>query len=122
MVSDDGALESFSAMLITLLLLMALTFATAFALITQYQHGRTAADLAALAAVGSTDPCGAAQAVVRRNGAQLVECLPGASDVRITVAVPSGMRGLQLPTSIEVSARAGIPVSAGTPDSSTVTP
>lgn len=122
MVSEEGALEAFTGMLITLLLLMALTFATGFSLITQYQHGRSAADLGALAAVGAQDPCTAADAVARRNGARLQECIPTATDVRITVAVPSGIRGLALPSNIRVSARAGLPPSATTSDTPTVTP
>ena len=112
MVSDDGALEGFTAMLIALLLLMMLTFATGSALVTQYQRGQTAADLAALAAVGDPEPCAVASAVAERNGARLVDCLPSASEVELTVAVPTGMRGWELPRSVQVSARAGVPAAA----------
>lgn len=122
MVNDDGALESFTGMLIGLLLVMALSFAAAFALITQYQRGRTAADLGALAAAGAADPCASAALVVERNGARLRECQPGARDVRITVAVLAGIRGLALPSTITVSARAGVPASAVAPPTPTVTP
>lgn len=114
MVGDDGALESFVGMLITLLLLMALTFATAFALITQYQRGRTAADLAALAGVGSADPCAAAEATAARNGARLVACASSDNELRVTVRVPTGMAQLPLPRSLDVSSRAGIAVPAPT--------
>lgn len=109
MVNDDGALEAFTAMLVTLLLLMALTFATGFALLTQYQRGRTAADLAALAAVGTTDPCAIASTVAARNGARLTACTPTTTDVRISVVLPTGLSRLPLPQSLTVSARAGIP-------------
>lgn len=122
MVNDEGALESFTGMLIGLLLVMVLTFAAGFALITQYQRGRTAADLGALAAAGAIDPCSSARLVVERNGARLRDCQPGVGDVRITVAVPAGIRGLALPSSITVSARAGVPLSAVPPPAPTVTP
>jgi secretion/DNA translocation related TadE-like protein len=108
-VNDDGALESFTAMLIALLLLLCLTFAAAFALITQYQRGRTAADLAALAAVGTADPCTVAEAVALRNGARLTACSPTENEVRITVTLPTGLHRLPIPHSLDVSARAGLP-------------
>ena len=109
MVNEDGALESLTAALITLLLLLALTFASAFALVTQYQHGRTAADLAALAAVGRPEPCDIAAMVAERNGARISACTPSDTDIRVTVRLPTGIEHLPLPHSLEVSARAGIP-------------
>lgn len=109
MVRDDGALEAFSAMLMALLLLMALSFAAAFSLVTQYQQGRTAADLAALAAVGTADPCAVAARVAARNGGRVTACVHAEHDVRITVAVPTGVTRLPLPHFVVVSARAGVP-------------
>ena len=108
-MNDDGALEAFIAMLIGLLLLVMLMFASAFSLVHQYQRGRTAADLAALAAAGQPDPCARAVAVVARNGAQLVGCKPQASELEITVAMPTGIRGLGLPSTVRVTARATAP-------------
>lgn len=122
MVNDDGALEGFTAMLIALLLLMMLTFATGSALVTQYQRGQTAADLAALAAVGNPEPCAVAAAVAERNDARLVGCDSTASEVVVTVTMPTGMHGWELPRSVQVSARAGVPTSTVEAPGSTVTP
>ena len=111
-MSDEGALESFIAVLMALLLLVMLMFASAFSLVQQYQRGRTAADLAAIGAAGSPDPCGVAAEIVSRNHARLVACLPRASDIEITVAMPTGLRGLGLPTSVRVTSRATAPDTA----------
>ena len=108
-MSDDGALESFIAVLMALLLLVMLMFASAFALVQQYQRGRTAADLAAVGAAGSPDPCNVAAAIVNRNDAKLVACMPRASEVLITIAMPTGLRGFGLPTSVRVTSRATAP-------------
>lgn len=122
MVNDDGALEGFTAMLIALLLLMMLTFATGSVLVTQYQRGQAAADLAAIAAVGDPEPCAVASAVAERNGARLLACVPSSSEVELTVAVPTGLAGWELPRSVQVSARAGVPGVEAEPIGSTVTP
>ena len=108
-MSDDGALESFIAVLIALLLLVMLMFASAFSLMQQYQRGRTAADLAAIGAVGELEPCGLAAEIVRRNQARLVACEPRAGELEITVAMPTGLHGLGLPTSVQVTSRATAP-------------
>ena len=112
MVSDEGALESLTGALITLLLLVAMMFMTGLALTTQYQRARTAADLAALAAAGSQLPCDTARAVASRNGAVLMRCVMEQGNALVTVSMPTGMRTFALPSRIEVSARAGLP-SAG---------
>lgn len=121
-MNDDGALESFIAMLIGLLLLMMLMFASAFALVNQYQRGRTAADLAAIGAVGSPDPCSIAAKIVERNQAELIACVPAGNELTMTVAMPTGMHGLALPNSVRVSSRAAAPDSAPAMDTPTVGP
>lgn len=121
-MNDDGALEAFTAVLIALLLMTMLMFASAFALVNQYQRARTAADLAAVGAVGLADQCEVAAAAVERNGARMIDCKPTASDLAITVAVPTGIRGLGLPTTLEVSARASTPHIAATETPPTVRP
>ena len=115
MVNDEGALEAFTGMLIALLLLLALTFATAFSLVNQYQRGRTAADLAALAAVGAVDPCGIAGMVAERNGARLSYCRPSATEIHLTARLPTGVNRLPLPRFVEVTARAGLPAPTASP-------
>lgn len=121
-MNDEGALESFIAVLIGLLLLTMLMFASAFAVVNQYQRGRTAADLAALGATGNPDPCSVAERIVERNQAKLIACLPTGNELVITVAMPTGMHGLGLPGSVRVTSRASAPDIATTTDTPTVAP
>lgn len=121
-MSDDGALESFVAALIGLLLLTMLMFASAFALVNQYQRGRTAADLAAIGAAGGEDPCSLAAEIVQRNHARLIGCAPAGNRLTISVAMPTGLRGLGLPTSVRVTSEATAPDVAATDGTPTVGP
>ena len=109
MVNDHGALETLTAALMALLIALTMTFAAALAITTQYQRGRTAADLSALAAIGSGEPCTVARDVARRNGARVVECRTDSGLIDVTVELPSGIRGLGLPDVLRVAARAGTP-------------
>lgn len=68
-------------------------------------RARAAADLAALAAAGvlmrggaTSTACAAAAQVAAVNHARMQLCITSATDVRLTVVVPAGVRGVGVAT------------------------
>ncbi len=59
------------------------------ALVVDHRRAQAAADLAALAAAASSDPCVAAARIATANGARLVGCAFAGPDVLVTVTVTS---------------------------------
>lgn len=80
-------------------------------------RARAAADLAALAAAGvlmrgepTSAVCAAAAQVAAVNHARVQHCIASATEVRLSVAVPAGVRGVGVATA---RSRAGPGPSAG---------
>lgn len=103
MFERDDTERGAGTLLMTGLALLALVLIASAALLLQAasaaSKAATAADLAALAAadavrgITSGNPCGVAEEVAERHGAEVIECLlgttgPGTSTIRVVVPVP----------------------------------
>lgn len=109
--SQRGAATVIALMMLALLLTMTLLAAGITGVVTAHRRAEAAADLAALAGAAAwqraRDPCAAAGAVARANGAALGACTTGAAgDVTVEVSVVAAGR-LALLGRFEARARAG---------------
>ena len=112
--SDRGSATVFAAALSLVLVMAATAAVLVVAVVLAGHRARSAADVAALAAataeVGGGDPCSAARANARTNGAEVTTCqVAGESSsfvVAVTVTVPTGLRS-PLPVAVGAEAHAG---------------
>ena len=108
--AESGVVTVLGIALVALIATVALAGAAVVGILDAHRRAESAADLAALAGggavAGGRDPCAAADAVARRNGAQLEQCDPQGLTVAVVVTVP-GPRLLGLLSPLSARARAG---------------
>lgn len=91
---DRGGATVAAVACLGLLLLVGLALGEVGAWFAAHRQVRAAADLAALAGAGAvtTDACGIAGEVARRNGTRLVHCAVEGREVTVVVGIPAPHR------------------------------
>ena len=105
-----GAATLLGVSFLAVLLLVGAALGVAGAMVVAHRTAQSAADLAALSAAGALadgrNPCSAAAATARGNGARLDLCTVGSREVTVEVTVP-GPRWLGQQHDLTARARAG---------------